>query len=44
MVTRAFGNIFLLITISVINDYAKDRLCSLMNCAILGFQKTFMAS
>ncbi|WP_375662551.1 MFS transporter [Bartonella sp. OC16QHHD] len=42
MATLALGNIFLLIPISIISDYAKDRRYPLMSCAILGFIGTFI--
>ncbi|WP_208440939.1 MFS transporter [Bartonella raoultii] len=42
MATLALGNILLLIPISIISDYAKDRRYPLMGCAILGFVGTFM--
>ncbi|WP_273787937.1 MULTISPECIES: MFS transporter [Bartonella] len=40
--TLALGNVFLLIPISIISDYAKDRRYPLISCAILGFVGTFM--
>ncbi|WP_375623679.1 MULTISPECIES: hypothetical protein [unclassified Bartonella] len=42
MATLALGNVFLLIPISIISDYAKDQLYPLISCAILGFVGTFM--
>ncbi|WP_019218586.1 MFS transporter [Bartonella florencae] len=42
MTTLALGNIFLLIPISIISDYVKDRRYPLMGCAILGFFGTLM--
>ncbi|CAK01505.1 MFS transporter [Bartonella tribocorum] len=41
MATLALGNVFLLIPISIISDYAKDRRYPLIGCAILGFVGTF---
>ncbi|WP_142416793.1 MFS transporter [Bartonella massiliensis] len=40
--TLALGNVLLLIPISMISDYAKDRRYPLISCAILGFMGTFM--
>lgn len=42
MAILALGNIFLLIPISIISDYTKDRRYPLMGCAVLGFIGTFM--
>ncbi|WP_273788963.1 hypothetical protein [Bartonella sp. ML70XJBT] len=42
MATLALGNIFLLIPISMLSDYAKDRRYPLIGCAILGFVETFI--
>lgn len=42
MATLALGNVFLLIPISIISDYAKDRRYLLISCAILGFIGTFI--
>ncbi|WP_330167631.1 MFS transporter [Bartonella grahamii] len=42
MAPLALGNVFLLIPISIISDYAKDRRYPLLSCAILGFVGTFI--
>ncbi|WP_341872028.1 MFS transporter, partial [Bartonella queenslandensis] len=42
MAILALGNIFLLIPISMISDYAKDQRYPLIGCTILGFVETFI--
>ncbi|WP_246464855.1 hypothetical protein [Bartonella phoceensis] len=44
MATLTFGNIFLLISISIISDYAKNRRYLFMGYAILGFMGTLVIS
>ncbi|WP_175869077.1 MFS transporter [Bartonella gabonensis] len=40
--TLALGNVFLLMPISMLSDYAKDRRYPLIGCAVLGFVGTFI--